>query len=247
MKQRGMSVESYSARKAARASVAQWSFALAAGVLCLLGAANSRATTVNVTGGPGLDQGSICLASGLCPSSSPAYNLSGDGAVSGSFVYTPGSGSGGTVSFDLTLTSPASFTATSGSTTPSSIQLLANSTFSGTVSVTSSADGSGIEVSQTGLALSNNDVLNFSTGTSATQTTPIISGLTCTIGTGGDLCGLTLGPTDLQFSSGGTSYNAQWTFDTTVVPVPLPASSWLVLSGVGGLALLARRRRAAQI
>jgi hypothetical protein len=205
--------------------------------------AEARAMTVTVTGGGGLDQGEICLASGLCPSTPDVYGLSGDGGISGTFVYTPGSGSTGTISFDLTLTSPATFTATSGTTSPGTIQLLADSTFSGTVSVTATTSGSGTLLTQTGLALSNADTFNFSTGTTALETTPIISALTCSIGTGSSACGLTLGPTDLQLTSGGTQYNAQWTIDTIVTPVPVPASAWLFSSALAGFAWALRRRR----
>lgn len=216
--------------------------ALVLTVASALAPSASRATTVTVTGGGGLDQGEICLASGLCPSTPDVYGLSGDGAISGTFVYTPGSGSSGTVSFDLTLTAPATFTATSGATSPSTIQLLANSTFSGTVDVTATSSGSGTLLTQSGLALSNTDTFDFSTGTTALETTPIISALTCSIGTGSSACGLTLGPTDLQLTSGGTQYSAQWTIDTIVTPVPLPASVWLFLSAVGGFGWALRRR-----
>jgi hypothetical protein len=217
--------------------------ALVLTVAAALTPAQSRATTVTVTGGGGLDQGEICLASGLCPSTPDVYGLSQDGGISGTFVYTPGSGSTGTVSFDLTLTAPAVFTATSGSTSPGAIQLLANSTFSGTVNVTATASGSSSLLTQTGLALSNDDSFNFSTGTTALETTPIISALTCSIGPGSSACGLTLGPSDLQLTSGGTQYSAQWTIDTIVTPVPVPAAAWLFGSALAGFAWALRKRR----
>lgn len=210
---------------------------------CLMAPSAVRATTVEVTGGGGLDVGEICSTSDTCPSASPVYNLSTDAGLGGSFVFTSTGSSTGTVSFNLSLSSPATFTASSGSTNPSSIQLGALSTFSGTVSVATSADGAGIKVVETGLAFGTSS-MNFSSGFSPSgPSTPVISSLTCTIGTGSDICGVTVGGTDLELTNGTSTYQAQITFDTNVMPVPLSASLWFMLGGLGVLGFAHQKRR----
>jgi len=220
------------ARPRKRAGSAMTRIGARAGVVAFVAVLNptiSRATTIDVAGGPGLDAGAVCLATALtCPPATSGFSLVGAGATTGSYVYDP---TAQTVSFNLTLTAAANF---------GGVELLAGSNFTGVVAVTQAAQGSGIIVTESALAFGS-ETINFSSGAVATASAPLISGLTCTIGTGADQCGLILGPTQNQFSLAGTSYEAQYTFNNSVVPVPLPAAAWLLLSGVGGLGFLRRR------
>jgi hypothetical protein len=188
------------------------------------------ATTLTVTGGPGLDQGQICVTGLLCPGN-PTFSLSGTAPVSGSFTYNPGPQ---TVDFTLTLTANASFLPAA---------LLAGSTFSATgVPVIAVPFGTGIQVVQFGAATALASPLLISPALPVLANTPDISGLTCSIGTGADQCGLSLGPGGLQIQNpGGGSFSAFVSFNTNVVPVP--AAAWLFGSALGLLGI--RRRKLA--
>ena len=72
----------------------------------------------------------------------------------------------------------------------------------------------------------------------------MISGLTCSFGTGSDQCGVSLGAGGLEVGpdSKNLDYNAFLTFNTDVTPVPLPAAAWLMLSGLGYFAAFRRKR-----
>jgi hypothetical protein len=206
--------------------------ALALALGSTLASQASLATTVDVTGGPGVDQGALCVAGQPCPST-PALNLIGTAPVSGSFDYNSTTQS---VDFTLTLTANASF----GSET-----LLAGSIFSAVdVPVLATSLGHGAEeIVQNGTAAGVSE-LNFSPGLASILNVPSLSGLTCTIGTGSDQCGLSLGAAGLEVGPDvhGTNYNAFLTVNTNVTPVPLPAAAWLMLSGLGCLAGFRRKQ-----
>ncbi len=197
-------------------------------VLGLMAApAATMAATLTVTGGPGLDQGEMCVTGNLCPGT-PAFSLIGAAPVTGSFTYNSGPQ---TVDFSLTLTAPANFGA---------VSLLAGSTFSASgVSVISLPYGGGILVAQTGAATGLASPLLVSGPFGVLATSPTISALTCTIGTGSDQCGVSLGASGLQLSGPGGPYDTFATFNVNVVPVP--AAVWLFGSALGLMGVMRRR------
>ena len=186
----------------------------------------SFATTLTVAGGPGLDQGELCTTGFLCPGT-PVFSLIGTAPVTGSFTYNSGPQ---TVDFLLTLTAPANF---------GGALMLAGSTFSATgVPVISLPFGGGILVVQAGSANGLAGPVVFSPGLPVVAGTPSVSGLTCSIGTGSDQCGVSLGSGGLQFGT----FDAFLTFNTNVVPVP--AAVWLFGSALGLMGAMRRRATA---
>lgn len=212
----------------------------AAMALGMIGApllAQASVIQLGVTG-LGLDQGDLCATTNTvaCPASPTLTLASGTTpTASGSFSYNTVAD---TVNFTLTLTQSASF----GSET-----LLAGSTFSGSaVPVTLSPLGkSSEEITQNPGAINGTASWSFSPSLTPILSTPAISALSCTLGSKVDVCGVSLGAGGLEAGpdAGGTSYNAFLTFNVDVIPVPLPASAWLLLSGVGGILLRGRGAR----
>jgi hypothetical protein len=189
--------------------------------------AATMAATLTVTGGPGLDQGQMCVTGNLCPGT-PAFSLIGAAPATGSFTYNSGPN---TVDFSLTLTAPANFGA---------VSLLGGSTFTATgVPVIALPFGSGIQVVQVGAATGSAVLLTAPGFFLQTANTPAISGLTCSIGTGSDQCGVSLGAGGLQLSGPGGPYDTFVTFNVNVVPVP--AAVWLFGSALGLMGVLRRR------
>ena len=194
----------------------------------IMAPAATFAVTLGVTGGPGLDQGQICTTGNLCPGT-PLFSLVGAAPVSGSFTYNSGPS---TVDFTLTLLANANFP-------PAAV--LAGTTFTATgVPVIALPFGSGIQVVQFGAANGLVSPFLISPAFPILANTPVISGLTCSIGTGADQCGVSLGAGGLQIvNPGGGSFDAFVTFNVNVVPVP--AAVWLFGSALGLMGVMRRR------
>lgn len=196
--------------------------------LGLSAATGASALTLPVVGGPGLDQGQICSTSALCPGT-PLLSLIGTAAVTGSFTYNAGPG---TVDFSLTLAANANFGAA---------QLLAGSTISATgVPVIAAPLGGGaFVITQIGPASGLASPVLLSPVLPVLANTPAISALTCTVGTGADQCGVSVGPAGLEIATQFGNVNAFLTYN---VNVPEPGTALLLVGGLGGLAVAARRR-----
>ena len=223
-------------------------YAFGAGLALAISAAlapqASFASSVTVTGG-GLDAGGLCAIGAICPANPiDGYTYSSGGSVSGSLDY---SSSTDKADFTFTLNSNTYF---------GGEELLAGSTFSASgISVTVVPGTHGTET----ISLATPSVdgttsgVNFvSPALGVTENTPLLSALSCTLAaTGGGQCGVSLGSVNgaanslLLVDSGNNAYNAYLTFNIAVTPVPLAPALPLLLSGVAGLGVMARRRRAA--
>ena len=198
----------------------------------------ASAGTLAVTGGPGLDVGSMCPTSdstcppiAIFPPPPPYLSLQGtDNPVSGSFTYNPTLNQ---VSFSITLTQSAPFSGTPGSETLESGTVISGVVTVGAPSVTGVVQeiGSGTGSATLYTNLSSQPVQDSSIS---------ISGLHCTT-VGSGQCGFDAGTGGLSVAPvGGASYDAALAIDANVSSVPLPAGAWLLMAGLGGL-VAARR------
>jgi hypothetical protein len=165
--------------------------------------------------------------------------------ISGDFIYTPTSATTGTMSFMFTLTANATF---------GSQVMLAGSSFSGSnINVSFGQSGSGSTLTNNIFELgqaTGSASISFASGLGVLANTPTITNLSCNFSAQGGLCGVDLGgssnpvSTGLQFGpdpgNGNATYNGYLGFDAVVKPVPLPPSLWLMLGGLGCLALMRR-------
>jgi hypothetical protein len=90
-------------------------------------------------------------------------------------------------------------------------------------------------------------MLMLPAGVTQTANDPILSGFDCSFVVGGSSgsCAFVLGTPDtgtylLQVNNGNT-FDGVLSFNLNMAPLPLPASLWLMMGGLGGLVLFRRR------
>jgi len=207
---------------------------LTVGLLATAGRASATLITLPVIGGPGLTQGAICTTSVLCPSS-PTLTLAADAAVTGSFVYDDVAN---TVSFSLSLAAPATFTGGAPPATLLAGSLYTVSAIPGIPVMKIPLGGGAYEIVQVGAAAGVALPIAWGPPYGQTVGVPDISGLTCTVNTGSDQCGFSLGPGGNLITDGATPYQV---FETFNVNVPEPATLAIVGAGLAALLLVSRR------
>ncbi len=207
----------------------RWATLAFAALALTVASGPALALTLPVTGGPGLDQGQICPTASLCPGT-PAFSLIGTAAVTGSFTYNVGPS---TVDFVLTLVAPASFGLPS---------LLAGSTFSalGVPVISAPLGGGAFVLAQIAPATGVAAPVLLSPAFPLLASTPAVSGLTCTVGTGADQCGVSLGAGG--FTIDASPFGIFDAFVTFNVNVPEPGTVVLLATGLAGIAFAGRRR-----
>jgi hypothetical protein len=202
-------------------------------VAVALSSASSQAytLTLSVIGGPGLDQGEWLPSAG--PLGSPVSSLVGNAPVTGSITYDSVAS---TVDFTLTLAASASF----AGTVPVS-GFLAGTTVSavGVPVISAPLGGGAFVLSQSGVASGTAALLLSVPSLPVVASTPAISGLTLTIGTGADQLGVSVGPGGLTVGTPPGSFDAFLTYN---VNIPEPRTVLLLTAGLAGLAFVGRRR-----
>jgi hypothetical protein len=209
----------------------------------------ASATTLTVTGGPGLDGGALCPSGGVFCPGTPDLALGGTtNPLSGSFTYNPTLNE---LSFDLTLTQAVTFSGSGGSET-----FEPGTTFTATDVVVSAPTGSGGTVSASDVAGGAAATLYYVTSSSSTQqqlvdSSIFLASLSCQTLGASRQCGVILGEAGSnELAAGpvsGENYGGVLDLNVSVNVVPLPGAVWLLISGLGGLIVLSRAASAARV
>ncbi|MGA2708002.1 MAG: hypothetical protein ACLQJ0_27510 [Steroidobacteraceae bacterium] len=232
------------ANRGRSAAYAAFGTALALALGFALVPQTALASTVNITGG-GLDAGGLCAIGAICPATPiDGYTYSSGGAVSGSLDYNSGTDK---ADFTFTLTANTYF---------GGEELQSGAIFSASginVTVTPGTHGTeSISLNTPSVDGSTTNVNFISPTLGVTENNPLLSALTCSLTATGGTCGVSLGSVNgssnslLLVDGSNNAYNAYLTFNVDVAPaaVPLPPALPLLLSGIAGLGVMTRCRRA---
>jgi hypothetical protein len=187
----------------------------------------------------------FCAATSTCPTT-PTFGLATSEPLTGTVSFDI---TNDTMTFDLTLTQNATFGAL---TLDSGSSFVATSASPVSVDVSSSGHGAATTYifSPGSTASTVSTDLILSSGFSETASQPTIPGIECTGSQTGGSCSLLIGlplagTGALQIAQGGTTYDGVLSISANLTPVPLPASVWLMLGGLGMCFMTARGRKAA--
>jgi len=211
------------------------------GLACFSGPAVATLWVLPVTGGPGIDQGEICVHGSTCPGT-PSWTVSGNTGVLNNgleFSYNDATGWAGPLFQTL---GPVNFTPTGPQLGPGIFDAL-------TIPMTQTPlPGGGFKITQSAPELGGSSAPTNWTQLVSVSSSPVVTQFTCTVGTGSDHCSGWFGPGGSSSSatstwevkdSAGLLYDVALHFDVDVLPEP----STIVMVSVGVLGLVIGRRR----
>ncbi|HEY2676577.1 MAG TPA: VPLPA-CTERM sorting domain-containing protein [Steroidobacteraceae bacterium] len=195
-----------------------------------------------LAGNPVVPVSAFCITTANCPGTAPPFSLGASEPLSGTVSFDVTTGA---MSFDLSLTQNAVFgglTVDEGSTFVMSPQLVTfGSTKKNGVTTYTFSPGTSAETVTANLILPS--------GFTETASTPTMPGIECSATPASGSCSLLIGTPltgaeALTVAQGATPYNGVLSISTNLTPVPLPASLWLMIGGLGCLVSMSRRRGA---